>query len=307
MEAARRWPDLVPVAMRRRPALSHRRRPRDRARRAAWPAAGSSPMSSGGGTTLYTAPLDEFAPRFGSRSAELHREDGAHPIAGALSSPAPRRRRPPTTSRRPSGSGSGHTPSRGRRRPLPVGNCLRAGRRPATRPQGRWLRQDFFAAFLAGRLLGGRLLRCDRLLDRSLLDRSLLRDACFAAAFFAGAFFSAAFFAEPSSHRLLGSDLLGRRLLRRVAPGSSPERPSLARSNSLFATAASPAAAAASSRGAPKACFTADWHARMVCQSAPAVNFGTTFFLVLIQAPVFGPRTKHASPTSFLEQPKAGR
>jgi 2-phospho-L-lactate guanylyltransferase len=40
--------------------------------------------ASGEGTTLYTAPLEEFVPRFGFRSAARHEEDGAHPIAGAL-------------------------------------------------------------------------------------------------------------------------------------------------------------------------------------------------------------------------------
>ena len=40
--------------------------------------------ASGAGTTLYTAPHEAFVPEFGFRSAALHREGGARPIAGDL-------------------------------------------------------------------------------------------------------------------------------------------------------------------------------------------------------------------------------
>jgi 2-phospho-L-lactate guanylyltransferase len=83
MEASRRWPDLVPVAIcadlpcltadALEDALTTRPgRPRFVA------------DASGEGTTLYTAPLEEFAPRFGSRSAERHAEAGAWPVEGEL-------------------------------------------------------------------------------------------------------------------------------------------------------------------------------------------------------------------------------
>jgi 2-phospho-L-lactate/phosphoenolpyruvate guanylyltransferase len=82
-EAARRWPDLVPVAMCAdlpcltaddlEAALSQRPgRPRFVA------------DATGQGTTLYTAPLEEFAPEFGFRSATLHAEAGAWPVEGGL-------------------------------------------------------------------------------------------------------------------------------------------------------------------------------------------------------------------------------
>jgi 2-phospho-L-lactate guanylyltransferase len=40
--------------------------------------------ASGAGTTLYTAPHEAFVPEFGFRSAALHLESGARPIAGDL-------------------------------------------------------------------------------------------------------------------------------------------------------------------------------------------------------------------------------
>jgi 2-phospho-L-lactate guanylyltransferase len=83
MEASRRWPELVPVALCADlpcllpadldAALSQRPgRPRYVA------------DDKGTGTTLYTAPLEEFAPRFGPDSGVAHLEDGAWPIEGEL-------------------------------------------------------------------------------------------------------------------------------------------------------------------------------------------------------------------------------
>ena len=82
-EAARRWPGLVPVAM-----------------CADLPCVTAADLedalaegpgrhrfvadASGDGTTLYTAPHEAFVPEFGFRSAALHREGGAQPIAGDL-------------------------------------------------------------------------------------------------------------------------------------------------------------------------------------------------------------------------------
>ncbi len=83
MESARRWPDLVPVAMcADLPCLTASDleaalgelpgRPRFVA------------DASGEGTTLYTAPVEAFAPEFGFRSAALHKEGGAWPVPGRL-------------------------------------------------------------------------------------------------------------------------------------------------------------------------------------------------------------------------------
>ena len=83
IEAARRWPDLVPVALCAdlpcltaddlEDALSARPgRPR------------FVTDASGDGTTLYTAPLEDFAPRFGFRSSAQHEAAGAWPIEGSL-------------------------------------------------------------------------------------------------------------------------------------------------------------------------------------------------------------------------------
>jgi 2-phospho-L-lactate/phosphoenolpyruvate guanylyltransferase len=82
-EAGRRWPGLVPVAMCAdlpclTPAeleLALAERP-GRARFVA--------DAAGAGTSLYTAPLSEFAPEFGFRSAALHRASGAWPVRGRL-------------------------------------------------------------------------------------------------------------------------------------------------------------------------------------------------------------------------------
>lgn len=85
-EARRRWPELVPAAMcGDLPAL----RPTDLTE-----ALGSAPVgvpayvvdAVGTGTTLYTAAYDAFSPCFGPDSARLHRDGGATPIPGALTS-----------------------------------------------------------------------------------------------------------------------------------------------------------------------------------------------------------------------------
>ena len=85
-EAARRWPDLLPVALcGDLPAL----RPADLDA-----AVSSVPLGTtayvedavGGVTTLYTAAYDAFGPRFGTDSAAHHREDGATPVPGELTS-----------------------------------------------------------------------------------------------------------------------------------------------------------------------------------------------------------------------------
>jgi 2-phospho-L-lactate guanylyltransferase len=82
-EAARRWPGLVPLAMCAdlpclivddlEAALSQR----PGGHRYVADAAGT-------GTTLYTAPLAEFAPRFGEGSARRHADSGAWPVEGEL-------------------------------------------------------------------------------------------------------------------------------------------------------------------------------------------------------------------------------
>jgi 2-phospho-L-lactate guanylyltransferase len=83
-EAARRWPELVPVALTGDlPAL----RPEDLdAALSSVPAGQPAYVSDaeGVGTTLYTAELGEFAPRFGDGSRAAHDEAGAQPVAGEL-------------------------------------------------------------------------------------------------------------------------------------------------------------------------------------------------------------------------------
>jgi 2-phospho-L-lactate guanylyltransferase len=85
--AARRWPDAVPVALLADlPALL----PADL--RAALDQVGGRPAGAasyvadadGTGTTLYAAPYDAFAPRFGAGSAAAHAAAGAVPVEGAL-------------------------------------------------------------------------------------------------------------------------------------------------------------------------------------------------------------------------------
>jgi len=83
-EASRRWPDLVPVALAGDlPAL--RAADLDTALSSV-PAGRPAYVSDaeGVGTTLYTAGVDEFAPRFGEGSRAAHDEAGALPVAGDL-------------------------------------------------------------------------------------------------------------------------------------------------------------------------------------------------------------------------------
>lgn len=82
-EARRRWPSLVPVALcADLPAL----RPEDLA--AALASAGGRASyvvdADGTGTTLYTAPYDDFGPRFGAGSASAHAATGATALPGDL-------------------------------------------------------------------------------------------------------------------------------------------------------------------------------------------------------------------------------
>jgi len=83
-EASRRWPGLVPVALTGDlPAL----RPSDldaalRSVPTGRPAYVSD--ADGVGTTLYTAGVEEFAPRFGDGSREAHDDAGAWPVPGPL-------------------------------------------------------------------------------------------------------------------------------------------------------------------------------------------------------------------------------
>jgi 2-phospho-L-lactate guanylyltransferase len=84
-ESLRRWPDLVPVALcADLPCLT----PEDLDAALAQKPGGPRYVAdaSGEGTTLYTAPADEFAPRFGPRSAAHHEDGGAWPVEGALRS-----------------------------------------------------------------------------------------------------------------------------------------------------------------------------------------------------------------------------
>jgi 2-phospho-L-lactate guanylyltransferase len=82
-EARRRWPSLVPVALcADLPAL----RPDDLAEALAGAAGRASYVADadGTGTTLYTAPYDEFVPSFGAGSAAAHAATGARPLPGEL-------------------------------------------------------------------------------------------------------------------------------------------------------------------------------------------------------------------------------
>jgi 2-phospho-L-lactate guanylyltransferase len=83
LEAARRWPDLVPVAMcADLPCLTSEDLELALAQQPGRPRFVAD--ATGVGTTLYTAPLAEFAPEFGFRSAALHEEAGAWPVEGEL-------------------------------------------------------------------------------------------------------------------------------------------------------------------------------------------------------------------------------
>lgn len=85
-EAARRWPDLLPVALcGDLPAL----RPGDLDAALSSAPRGTAAYvedAAGGGTTLYTAAHESFGPRFGTDSAAHHRQSGAAPVPGELAS-----------------------------------------------------------------------------------------------------------------------------------------------------------------------------------------------------------------------------
>jgi 2-phospho-L-lactate/phosphoenolpyruvate guanylyltransferase len=82
-EAARRWPELVPLAMcADLPCLTAGQLEEALSQKPGRPRFVTD--ASGSGTTLYTAPLEDFAPRFGPRSASLHEQAGAWPLEGAL-------------------------------------------------------------------------------------------------------------------------------------------------------------------------------------------------------------------------------
>jgi 2-phospho-L-lactate/phosphoenolpyruvate guanylyltransferase len=83
VEASRRWPDLLPVAIcADLPCLTPDDLEVALAQKPGRPRFVAD--TTGDGTTLYTAPLEEFAPEFGFRSAALHAEAGAWPIEGEL-------------------------------------------------------------------------------------------------------------------------------------------------------------------------------------------------------------------------------
>jgi 2-phospho-L-lactate guanylyltransferase len=85
MEAVRRWPGLVPVALcADLPALTPADLDAALARRPGRPRFVAD--ATGEGTTLYSAPLEEFAPQFGFRSASRHETGGAWPVEGDLPS-----------------------------------------------------------------------------------------------------------------------------------------------------------------------------------------------------------------------------
>ena len=82
-EAARRWPELRPVALcADLPAL----RAEDLTSALASVTGRTSYVvdADGTGTTLYTASYEDFAPRFGAGSAAAHAAEGAVPLPGAL-------------------------------------------------------------------------------------------------------------------------------------------------------------------------------------------------------------------------------
>ena len=83
MESGRRWPELVPVALcADLPCLGAHDLDEALGQRPGWPRYVADANAEG--TTLYTAPLDEFAPRFGVGSAARHAEGGAWPVEGEL-------------------------------------------------------------------------------------------------------------------------------------------------------------------------------------------------------------------------------
>ena len=85
-EARRRWPDLTPVALcADLPALQAT--DLDRALATVVPGGPSFvPDAEGVGTTLYTAPYDEFDPHFGPHSRHAHRVSGGLEVGAELAS-----------------------------------------------------------------------------------------------------------------------------------------------------------------------------------------------------------------------------
>jgi 2-phospho-L-lactate guanylyltransferase len=84
-EAARRWPALVPVALcADLPCLTSTDLDAALDQRPDWPRYVAD--ANGTGTTMYAAPVEEFAPRFGFRSAAAHADGGAFPVEGDLRS-----------------------------------------------------------------------------------------------------------------------------------------------------------------------------------------------------------------------------
>ena len=83
-EARRRWPDATPVALLADlPAL--RPADLDTALASLTPGGASYVADANGtGTTMYTAPYDEFDPAFGVDSARAHQVGGALPVRGEL-------------------------------------------------------------------------------------------------------------------------------------------------------------------------------------------------------------------------------
>jgi 2-phospho-L-lactate/phosphoenolpyruvate guanylyltransferase len=86
-EAHRRWPDARPVAVCADLPSLH---PSDLDAALLEADAATKPAfvtdGDGIGSTLYTAPYDAFAPRFGPRSRAAHLESGSHEIHGDLRS-----------------------------------------------------------------------------------------------------------------------------------------------------------------------------------------------------------------------------
>ncbi|MBF4770297.1 2-phospho-L-lactate guanylyltransferase [Nocardioides agariphilus] len=83
METGRRWPQLVPVALcADLPCLLADDLDAALAQRTGWPRFVAD--AKGDGSTLYTAPPEEFAPQFGRLSAARHADAGAWSIEGSL-------------------------------------------------------------------------------------------------------------------------------------------------------------------------------------------------------------------------------
>ncbi len=85
LEAVRRWPGLVPVALcADLPCLTAADLDTALAQRPGRPFFVADRSRTG--TTLYSAPVEEFTPRFGPGSAGLHADSGAWPVEGELAS-----------------------------------------------------------------------------------------------------------------------------------------------------------------------------------------------------------------------------